>query len=192
MTQIAPLCRCRYLPKQRAARASWPSTSQYILALQRASNAPKPLPLAIMTSDDTHDATAALLEEHNYFGAQPQQVTLMKQGKVPCLADNSAKLAMDADDAYAVLTKPHGHGDVHGMLHSKGIARSWAKQGFEWLALFQDTNALVFRGLIPTRWVRSTMSCQFMCMLHVGHDLDWKIHCAQRYILSCFSSTCAA
>jgi len=34
------------------------------------------LPLAIMTSDDTHARTEALLKQHNYFGMQPDQVNL--------------------------------------------------------------------------------------------------------------------
>ena len=44
------------------------------------------LPLAIMTSDDTHTRTLALLEKHAYWGAAPGQVTLIKQEKVACLA----------------------------------------------------------------------------------------------------------
>lgn len=42
----------------------------------------KSLPLAIMTSDDTHAHTQALLEEHGYFGASPAQIHLLKQEKV--------------------------------------------------------------------------------------------------------------
>jgi UDP-sugar pyrophosphorylase len=121
-----------------------------ILALQRASNASKPLPLAIMTSDDTHEATRALLEEHSLFCAEREQIILMKQSKVPCLADNAGRLALEEDDPYQVMTKPHGHGDVHSLLHDKGIANRWVEQGFEWVAFFQDTNALVFRGLLPS------------------------------------------
>lgn len=121
-----------------------------ILALQRASCAPRPLPLAIMTSDDTHDATTALLEANAFFGAEPSQIVLMKQEKVPCLADNDATLALDEEDSYQLMTKPHGHGDVHSLLHDKGLANRWVDQGFEWVAFFQDTNALVFRGLLPS------------------------------------------
>lgn len=122
----------------------------YILALQRRSSATKPLPLAIMTSDDTHDATLELLKHRDYFGATPKQVTLMRQGKVPCLADNAGHLAMDEHDPYRLLLKPHGHGDVHSLLHSTGIASKWAQGGFKWVAFFQDTNALSFRGLVPS------------------------------------------
>ena len=58
-----------------------------ILALQAKAGGTAQLPLAIMTSGDTHDRTARLLEENAYFGMQPGQVTLLKQEKVcsPCL-----------------------------------------------------------------------------------------------------------
>lgn len=52
---------------------------QCILSLQRKSGAKKPLPLAIMTSDDTHERTIELLQTHSYFGAKPQQIHLIKQ-----------------------------------------------------------------------------------------------------------------
>jgi UDP-N-acetylglucosamine pyrophosphorylase len=42
----------------------------------------KPLPLVIMTSDDTHSHTQQLLEEHAYYGADPSQIRLLKQEKV--------------------------------------------------------------------------------------------------------------
>jgi hypothetical protein len=173
------------------------------IALQ--AKAGKALPLAIMTSDDTHQRTLELLEGHAYFGATPEQVTLIKQEKVACLegrwvggegarsciirqlcsvvggwaklcvmrrlgpwlasaggsslaavglgltglglapnavclllapaacrlppvpcprppADNDAHLALLSGDPFQVQTKPHGHGDVHMLLHSTGEA----------------------------------------------------------------------
>eukprot|EP01048_Picozoa_sp_COSAG05_P016254 COSAG05_NODE_2069_length_3614_cov_13.982646_2_plen_331_part_00 len=61
---------------------------EHILALQSRSRAVHEdetitLPLAIMTSDDTHGATEQLLEQHGNFGMEPGQVTLMKQNKAP-------------------------------------------------------------------------------------------------------------
>lgn len=44
-------------------------------------------------------------------------------------------------------TKPHGHGDVHALLHSSGLAAGWAAAGVKWVCFFQDTNGLVFRAL---------------------------------------------
>ena len=107
------------------------------------------LPLAIMTSADTHARTEALLKEHDHFGAAPGQVTLMRQERVACLADGNGSLALDPTDRWNLLTKPHGHGDVHALMHSTGTAAAWAEAGTEWVCFFQDTNGLVFRGLIP-------------------------------------------
>ena len=56
-----------------------------ILALQQLAQQQKPgciLPLAIMTSDDTHQRTADLLAQHDHFGAKTSQITLLKQEKV--------------------------------------------------------------------------------------------------------------
>lgn len=100
-----------------------------------------------MTSDDTHARTVELLETHDCFGADPDQVHLLKQEKVPCLADGAARLALQAGDPYRVQTKPHGHGDVHMLLHSSGLAERWRAGGVRWVAFFQDTNGQVFRAL---------------------------------------------
>ena len=56
-----------------------------ILALQAKAGGNAQLPLAIMTSGDTHERTLKLLEKENYFGMQPAQVTLLKQEKVHAL-----------------------------------------------------------------------------------------------------------
>ena len=101
-----------------------------------------PLPLAIMTSDDTHAKTVALLVEKKNFGAAEGQVTIIKQEKVPSLVDNEAHFAMEAP--YVIETKPHGHGDVHALLHTSGLARKWDAEGRTHLVFFQDTNALCF------------------------------------------------
>ena len=121
-----------------------------ILAMQAKAQTRFPgrqLPLMIMTSDDTHARTEALLSTHNYFGATKDQIKLLKQEKVACLSDTAAHLAVASGDPFSVQTKPHGHGDVHMLLHSSGTAQEWAEQGFKWVCFFQDTNAQVFRAL---------------------------------------------
>jgi len=126
---------------------------QNILELQRqareqSKNPDLIFPLAIMTSGDTHDKTVALLEKRDYFGMNPDQLTLMKQEKVPALMDNDAHFARDG--SYAVQTKPHGHGDVHSLMFSTGTAKKWRESyGTKWTLFFQDTNAPVFRSYIP-------------------------------------------
>eukprot|EP01024_Parvocaulis_polyphysoides_P033643 TRINITY_DN2987_c0_g4_i1.p1 TRINITY_DN2987_c0_g4~~TRINITY_DN2987_c0_g4_i1.p1 ORF type:complete len:397 (+),score=64.00 TRINITY_DN2987_c0_g4_i1:93-1283(+) len=124
--------------------------AEHILALQRKSSAKKPLPLAIMTSDDTHKKTINLLESNDYFGLDKAQVSFIKQEKVACLSDSEAHLALNPDDPYSIQTKPHGHGDVHALLFSSGLVQKWKRQGIKWVAFFQDTNGLVFKGLVAS------------------------------------------
>jgi len=104
------------------------------------------LPLAIMTSGDTHEKTVELLHKHSNFGMADNQIVLMKQEKVPAIIDNEGRFALD--DEGMIDTKPHGHGDVHSLLHSKGVLGEWNSRGLEWIVFFQDTNGLVFRSII--------------------------------------------
>lgn len=130
-----------------------------ILALQEASSdgeGKTQIPFVIMTSDDTHGRTLELLESNSYFGMQPTQVTLLKQEKVACLDDNDARLALDPKNRYRIQTKPHGHGDVHSLLHSSGILKVWYNAGLKWVLFFQDTNGLLFKAIPSALGVSST------------------------------------
>jgi UDP-sugar pyrophosphorylase len=100
------------------------------------------LSLAIMVSDDTMSATEALMRANGNFGLD---VTLMKQEKVPAISDSNARLAKESK--YVLESKPHGHGDVHVLLHSTGTAHKWLARGLKWVVFFQDTNGLAFTTL---------------------------------------------
>jgi len=95
-----------------------------------------------MVSEDTLAGTAEMLMENENFGLSIQ---LLKQEKVASISDTSCKLAMS--DAYTIDTKPHGHGDVHALLHSTGTASNWLAKGVKWVFFFQDTNGLAFHTL---------------------------------------------
>lgn len=123
---------------------------EYILEAQkRYAPAGRKLPLCIMTSNDTNDATVALLERNNYYGMDPSQVTIVQQGQgVPALMDNQARMAhVSKSEWFTLQTKPHGHGDIHILMHSNGVAQQWLNTGFKWMILFQDTNGLAFHSL---------------------------------------------
>jgi UDP-sugar pyrophosphorylase len=111
------------------------------------------LPLCIMTSQDTNAKTQQLLLENNYFGMDPNSITIVQQGQgVPALLDNDARMALETDDDSSshpkVVTKPHGHGDIHELLHRHHVAQSWlVDRQLKWLVLFQDTNGLAFHTL---------------------------------------------
>jgi len=99
-----------------------------------------------MTSGDTHEKTQILLDEQKYFGLNREQVTLVKQEKVPALIDNDATFSV-SKDSLQIDTKPHGHGDVHTLLHQHGVIQKWAHMNKKWVIFFQDTNALVFKAI---------------------------------------------
>ncbi|KAJ1636236.1 UDP-N-acetylhexosamine pyrophosphorylase, partial [Pavlovales sp. CCMP2436] len=121
--------------------------AEYILAFQaRCCRGGRTIQLAIMTSDDTHARTLAFLESNKYFGLALAQVTLIKQEKVAALMDNEAHFAR-ASRSFLLDTKPHGHGDVHHLLWSSGLATAWGKAGVRYVSFFQDTNALAFRAM---------------------------------------------
>ena len=104
------------------------------------------VPFCIMTSNDTYSRTVALLEKFNYFGLKKDRVDIIKQENVPALVDNSANIAVDAE-AFKVITKPHGHGDIHNLLFDSGVAKKWRDLGKDWMVFIQDTNALALKAI---------------------------------------------
>jgi UDP-sugar pyrophosphorylase len=104
------------------------------------------VPFCIMTSDDTHDRTVALLQRYNYFNLGQSRIDIVKQENVPALMDNNGRLAID-HDKFRLITKPHGHGDIHNLLYDSGIAKKWRDIGKEWMVFIQDTNALAMKAI---------------------------------------------
>ena len=117
-----------------------------LLAMQARSESGRPVPFIIMVSQDTGAKTLASLEANNYFGLQKDQVHLLQQELVPAIADNDGALALKS--TYELILKPHGHGDIHMLLYTSGLARKLKEEGIEHLAFIQDTNGQVF-NMIP-------------------------------------------
>jgi UDP-sugar pyrophosphorylase len=67
----------------------------HITTLQRMHGQGRQLPVAIMTSDDTHALTLKLLRDNNNFGMPDGQITIMKQNKVPALIDAEARSSLN-------------------------------------------------------------------------------------------------
>ena len=85
--------------------------------------------------------------------------------QVACLQDSEAHLALEKDSPFALQTKPHGHGDVHALLHSTGLVKKWKAAGVRWVCFFQDTNGLVFRGL-PAAMGETLTRCNSSLFAH--------------------------
>ncbi|KAL3943863.1 MAG: hypothetical protein SGBAC_002065 [Bacillariaceae sp.] len=120
------------------------------LACQKAGRDDIRLPLVIMTSGDTDPLTRQLLKDNNNFGMDDDMISIVMQDKVAALKDGAAGLALNDDDRWDVQTKPHGHGDVHHLLHREGLVDKWEKEGRSHVVFLQDTNALVINSIVPT------------------------------------------
>jgi UDP-sugar pyrophosphorylase len=107
------------------------------------------IPFCIMTSGDTHDKTKTFLEENANFGMKKEQIILIKQHKLPAIIDNDCHLALQKDK-FLLLTKPHGHGDIHYLLYQSGLAQKWLDEGKTYMIQFMDTNALAFNCVPST------------------------------------------
>ena len=108
------------------------------------------LPMAIMTSDQTHNKTLKLLKDNNYFGMKQEQITLMKQNLVPTFSNNKCEFGMN-NDYTQILLKPHGHGDVHNLIYKHDVANKWySKYGTKWITFIQDTNAFSMKSVVPS------------------------------------------
>jgi UDP-sugar pyrophosphorylase len=102
------------------------------------------IPLVIMTSMDTNAGTLATLAANNNFGLGTDQITILRQELVPALADIDARLALD--NPCELIMKPHGHGDIHMLMHSTGTAKKLAEDGIRYLLFVQDTNGQAFNA----------------------------------------------
>lgn len=125
------------------------------------------LPLAIMTSEATHDRTLAFLEQHAFFGMDRDQLTLLRQDKVPCLMLNASaqlQLVLEPAKSHAqrsLMMKPHGHGDVHTLLLHSGLAAKWRASGTRHVHFFQDTNFLILNSFLPALGATIRFDWQF-------------------------------
>ena len=106
------------------------------------------IPFCIMTSEDTHDKTISFLEENSYFGMKEDQITFLKQDKIPAILDNECHLALEKDK-FLLETKPHGHGDIHYLMYKSDKVKQWIKEGKKYMVQFMDTNILAF-NCIPS------------------------------------------
>ena len=116
------------------------------------------IPFYIMTSGDTHDKTKAFLEKNSNFGMKRDQIILIKQNKIPAILDNDCHLALQKDH-FLLLTKPHGHGDIHYLLYQSGLAKKWLDEGKKYMIQFMDTNALAFNCIPSTLGV--SIKCNY-------------------------------
>lgn len=104
------------------------------------SRAGRPVPLAIMTSSATDQATREYLAENRFFGLPAEHVLFFQQADLPALSIDSLELLFDATDHVAVA--PDGHGGLLSALAAAGGLDWFAERGVQHVATFQVDNPL--------------------------------------------------
>ena len=117
------------------------------------------IPLVIMTSRETNAGTISTLEANQNFGLALGQITILNQELVPALSDIDAHLSLEKK--YNLNLKPHGHGDIHTLLHTSGTAKKFAAAGIRHLLFIQDTNGQVFNAALTALGVSEIRGYDF-------------------------------
>jgi len=117
------------------------------------------IPLVIMTSRETNAGTIATLQANQNFGLAPGQITILNQELVAALSDIDAHLSLE--EKYRLNLKPHGHGDIHTLLHTSGTAKKFAAAGIRHLLFIQDTNGQVFNAALAALGVSEIRGYDF-------------------------------
>jgi UDP-N-acetylglucosamine/UDP-N-acetylgalactosamine diphosphorylase len=98
------------------------------------------IPWYIMTSSANHKATVESFEKNEYFGLDPANVMLFRQGMMPCM-DREGKILLDA--LHQLAMSPDGHGGSLRALYTSGALKDMAQRGVEYISYFQVDNPLV-------------------------------------------------
>lgn len=116
-----------------------------ILAIERRANIQCSIPFIVMVSENTELKTRSSFVDNNYYGLKSSQVFFLKQELVPAFTNSQGKLALNGK--YELIMKPHGHGDIHILLHQSGLAKKLKSDGINYLVFIQDTNGQVFNAV---------------------------------------------
>ena len=100
----------------------------------------KPVPFYIMTSEANYAATLACFKENAWFGLNPRDVFLFKQGMWPGMTAEG-QVILDAPGH--VFMSPDGHGGLLAALKRSGALADMKKRGVRSVFFFQVDNPLV-------------------------------------------------
>jgi UDP-N-acetylglucosamine/UDP-N-acetylgalactosamine diphosphorylase len=97
-------------------------------------------PWYVMTSPLNHDMTIEVFQSNNYYGLDPENVFIFRQGTLPNF-DFDGKILL-ADKA-RIACSPDGHGGSLKALHKSDALEDMKRRGVELLSYFQVDNALI-------------------------------------------------
>ncbi|MEO2049056.1 MAG: UTP--glucose-1-phosphate uridylyltransferase, partial [Pirellulales bacterium] len=98
------------------------------------------IPLYLMTSPATHEATVQFLQQHDRLGLDESQLFVFCQGLMPAVDIQTGKLLMS--DVGEVFMSPDGHGGTIAALAASGAIDHMDDHGIEQLFYLQVDNPL--------------------------------------------------
>jgi len=99
------------------------------------------IPLYLMTSPLTHEATVAYWQENRFLGLREDDVIIFCQGTMPAVDAQSGKLLLAAKDSLSL--SPDGHGGTVHALKASGCFEDAQNRGVDLLSYIQVDNPLV-------------------------------------------------
>jgi UDP-N-acetylglucosamine/UDP-N-acetylgalactosamine diphosphorylase len=99
------------------------------------------IPLLVMTSPATHEATVAFLDGHDRFGLAEEDLRVFCQGTMPAVDAASGKVLLESPSHVAL--SPDGHGGTLAALARSGSLAEAKRRGIEHLFYLQVDNPLV-------------------------------------------------
>ncbi|KAH9252273.1 hypothetical protein BASA81_009875 [Batrachochytrium salamandrivorans] len=121
-------------------------------------------PFVIMTSESNHSIVLDILAQST-SQSDLLHITLVKQSEVACFRNQTGLL--EIRDFLSLVTKPHGHGDVHDLLYKTKLPHKFlSEQHTRHLVFFQDTNLVGFHSILAAvgNSVRRDMAVNFVCV----------------------------
>ena len=97
-------------------------------------------PWYIMTSSLNYSRTVEIFRSNDYYGLDPQNVSIFQQGTLPNFSFDGKILLADKG---SIACSPDGHGGSLRALHESGLLKEMKKRGVEFLSYWQVDNPLI-------------------------------------------------
>ena len=120
--------------------------------MARANQFGAPIPMYVMTSPPTHEETTNFLQEHSFFGMDPEHVRIFCQGVMPAV-DEEGKLILASKGE--IFVSPNGHGGTLAGLVDSGCLEHAESLGVKHLFYGQVDNP----GYVSTLWREDIQFC---------------------------------
>lgn len=111
-----------------------------ILKLEALAGARETIPLLLMTSPQTDEATRAFFRDHNYFGMTEHNVIFFVQSALPCYS-RDGKVLMESPSR--ISTAPGGNGGIYEALERSGALADIQGRGVTYVQVVTVDNILV-------------------------------------------------